>query len=135
MSTQTKVQNRKSKLLSINVGKATLAQLESLKFLEMSENMQDISTFISWKFPTDSKTHPHFPSDNGKVKAQTGDYTYTQLFRVHILPSLIIRKHHRLLNCNITKPNITNSVALVCKRTLPTERPPLVSEVGANFCG
>jgi hypothetical protein len=26
-----------------------------------------------------------------------------------------------------------NSVASVCKRTIPTERPPLVSEVSANF--
>jgi hypothetical protein len=29
----------------------------------------------------------------------------------------------------------TNSVALVCKRTIPTERPPLVGEVSANFSG
>jgi hypothetical protein len=28
-----------------------------------------------------------------------------------------------------------NSVALVSKRTIPTERPPLVGEVIANFCG
>jgi len=28
-----------------------------------------------------------------------------------------------------------NSVALVRERTIPTERPPLVGEVGANFCG
>jgi hypothetical protein len=28
-----------------------------------------------------------------------------------------------------------NSVARVRERTLPTERPPLVGEVGANFCG
>jgi hypothetical protein len=28
-----------------------------------------------------------------------------------------------------------NSVALVSKRTIPTERPPLVGEVSANFCG
>jgi hypothetical protein len=28
-----------------------------------------------------------------------------------------------------------NSVALVRKRTIPTERPPLVGEVSANFCG
>jgi hypothetical protein len=27
-----------------------------------------------------------------------------------------------------------NSVALVRKRTTPTERPPLVGEVSANFC-
>jgi hypothetical protein len=30
---------------------------------------------------------------------------------------------------------ITNSVALVCERTIPTERPSLVSEVSANVCG
>jgi hypothetical protein len=29
---------------------------------------------------------------------------------------------------------INNSVALVHKRTIPTERPPLVGEVSANFC-
>jgi hypothetical protein len=28
-----------------------------------------------------------------------------------------------------------NSVALVCERTIPTERPLLVDEVSANFCG
>jgi hypothetical protein len=26
-------------------------------------------------------------------------------------------------------------MALVCKRTIPTERQPLVGEVSANFCG
>jgi hypothetical protein len=31
--------------------------------------------------------------------------------------------------------NKVNSVAVVRKRTIPTERPPLVSEVSANFCG
>jgi hypothetical protein len=30
---------------------------------------------------------------------------------------------------------LTYSVALVRKRTIPTERPPLVDEVSANFCG
>jgi len=29
----------------------------------------------------------------------------------------------------------TNSVALVHTRTIPTERPPPVGEVSANFCG
>jgi hypothetical protein len=28
-----------------------------------------------------------------------------------------------------------NSVALVSKRTIPTERPTLVGQVSANFCG
>jgi hypothetical protein len=31
--------------------------------------------------------------------------------------------------------NNSNSVALVRERTLLTERPPLVGEVSANFCG
>jgi hypothetical protein len=31
--------------------------------------------------------------------------------------------------------HITNSVALVRERTIPTERPPLVGEDTANFCG
>jgi hypothetical protein len=31
--------------------------------------------------------------------------------------------------------NKTNSVALVRERTIPIERPPLVGEVSANFCG
>jgi hypothetical protein len=31
--------------------------------------------------------------------------------------------------------NETNSVALVCERTILTKRPPLVGEVSANFCG
>jgi hypothetical protein len=30
---------------------------------------------------------------------------------------------------------IINSVAWVCERTIPTERPPLVGEVSANLCG
>jgi hypothetical protein len=30
---------------------------------------------------------------------------------------------------------LTNSVALVSDRTMPTERPPRVGEVSANFCG
>ena len=34
-----------------------------------------------------------------------------------------------------SQTNKTNSVALVRTRTIPTERPPLVGEVSANFCG
>jgi hypothetical protein len=30
---------------------------------------------------------------------------------------------------------LTISVTLVTERTIPTERPPLVGDVGANFCG
>jgi hypothetical protein len=35
----------------------------------------------------------------------------------------------------LTILKLSNSVALDRERTLPTERPPLVSEVSANFCG
>jgi hypothetical protein len=31
--------------------------------------------------------------------------------------------------------DVTNSVALVRERTIPTERPPLVGEVSTNFYG
>jgi len=34
-----------------------------------------------------------------------------------------------------THRKLLNSVALVRKRTIPTERPPPVCEVSANFCG
>jgi hypothetical protein len=33
------------------------------------------------------------------------------------------------------KKHKKNSVALVRKQTIPTERPPLFGEVSANFCG
>jgi hypothetical protein len=36
---------------------------------------------------------------------------------------------------NNNKTNKINSVVLVRKRTIPTERPPLVGEVSANFSG
>jgi hypothetical protein len=38
------------------------------------------------------------------------------------------------INLFISKTKL-NSVALVHKRTIPTEWPPLVGEVSANFCG
>jgi hypothetical protein len=39
-------------------------------------------------------------------------------------------------NCKLIKMNylLTYFVALVRKRTIPTERPPLVCAVSANFC-
>jgi hypothetical protein len=36
---------------------------------------------------------------------------------------------------SVVRISTTNSVALVRKRTIPTERPPHVGEVSANFCG
>jgi hypothetical protein len=45
------------------------------------------------------------------------------------------RKGYILHTMNTTTIKLTNSVALVRKRTIPTERPPLVSKVSANFSG
>jgi hypothetical protein len=39
--------------------------------------------------------------------------------------------NHKRLSIHV----ITNSVALVRERTIPTEQQPLVGEVSANFCG
>jgi hypothetical protein len=43
----------------------------------------------------------------------------------------------KILNNSIYKnyKNKTNTVVLVRKRTIPTERPPLVGEVSVNFSG
>jgi hypothetical protein len=38
-------------------------------------------------------------------------------------------------NCITLYKKKVNSVAVVRKRTIPTERPPLVGEVSANLCG
>jgi hypothetical protein len=39
------------------------------------------------------------------------------------------------LGINARKTNKqTNSVASVCERTIPTEQPPFIGEVSANFC-
>jgi hypothetical protein len=43
--------------------------------------------------------------------------------------------YYRVLNPVARNIKLTNSVALVRERTIPTERPLLVSEVSANFCG
>jgi hypothetical protein len=40
-----------------------------------------------------------------------------------------------LISYAFNRTHKTNSVVLVRKRTIPTERPPHVGEVSANFCG
>jgi hypothetical protein len=54
--------------------------------------------------------------------------------------SNLIPSYRGVLNvCCSNQPQLAadnnNSVALVRERTIPTERPPLVGEVTANFCG
>ena len=66
---------------------------------------------------------------------------------VRILRVLLLLKTIFLANSLLCTPNfchdvpirkltvVTLSVALVRERTIPTERPPPVGEVSANFCG
>jgi len=62
-----------------------------------------------------------------KKKSHTGHCTHT-MERTNV-------KVQNIFNVrNITNKQ-TNSVALVRSRTIPTERPPPVGEVSANFCG
>jgi hypothetical protein len=51
---------------------------------------------------------------------------------INRLPSL-----KYFITCGVASKNFLklNSVALIRERTMPTERPPLVFEVSANFCG
>jgi hypothetical protein len=50
----------------------------------------------------------------------------------------VVREQERLNTIEreaAKEKQLTNSVALVRERTIPTERPPHVGEVSANFCG
>jgi hypothetical protein len=50
--------------------------------------------------------------------------------------SLNTRKTYCIYPSNLKlKKRKLNSVAVVHKQTIPTERPPLVGEVSANLCG
>jgi hypothetical protein len=53
----------------------------------------------------------------------------------NIISKLVCYKlyENMIIACLLLTDN--NSVALVRERTIPTERPPLVSEVSANVCG
>jgi hypothetical protein len=61
-----------------------------------------------------------------------------QINSVHTLTSRFLEINFNLLTCNghhkQTKKK-ANSMVWVRERTIPTERPPLVGEVIANFCG
>jgi hypothetical protein len=46
-----------------------------------------------------------------------------------------VPKLRRNIGIPLTTLKKKNSVALVREGTIPTERPPLVGEVSANFCG
>jgi hypothetical protein len=63
--------------------------------------------------------------------------------KLHLFPhdsiSAWTERTRSLPVCNTTDgweiSRVTNSISLVRERTIPTERPPLVGDVSANFCG
>jgi hypothetical protein len=61
-------------------------------------------------------------------------YDLGKTFRYTLLnsPPFVNKFPVNKLNAN---NQLTNSVALVGERIIPTERPPLVGEVSASFCG
>jgi hypothetical protein len=53
----------------------------------------------------------------------------------NIVKSLKSNVHLKILKYVKDKVLYITPWLVVRKRTIPTERPPLVSEIGANFCG
>jgi hypothetical protein len=66
-----------------------------------------------------------YESENG-----SGD-----MYATGFVPGLPCQSAQWILSTPSTEIEKQSSVALVLKRTIPTERPQLVSEVSANFCG
>jgi hypothetical protein len=65
--------------------------------------------------------------------------TYVSKHGQHLFMALLIAvwyaATHAIKSLNaVTGQRYKNSVALVREQTIPTERPPLVDEVSANFC-
>ena len=70
--------------------------------------------------------------DGGKQRGPSGRLAFRRLFYLGTC-----RAHTESGTALSVRPcnKQTNSVALVRERTIPTERPPPVGEVSANFCG
>jgi hypothetical protein len=76
----------------------------------------------------------HWWNDNWQGK--------TEVFREKPAPISLCHLYYRLRGVKLSADRLRqvtalklNSVAFVRERTMPTERPPLVDEVTANFCG
>jgi hypothetical protein len=82
-------------------------------------------------FASSSKRLLTAGDEGGKGEAKRAEGTYPDLLRFGSKVGNIAGPvNARTTDCVLTE----NSMALVRERTIPTERPPLVGEVCANFC-
>ena len=79
----------------------------------------------------DLSQNTHFEKDSDVIG--DGQLCFCQFFLKELFQA--IRQALKLTVLPSAETNRKNSVALVRERTIPTERPPPVGEVSANFCG
>jgi hypothetical protein len=98
-----------------------------------------VAAMYSWQHCVTGTLSSPF-SNHGSVERSTEWCSHKNVLHVRVFQKLPVflcqlvshsTPDHRLSQTN----KQTNSVALVRKRTIPTERPPPVGEVSANFCG
>jgi hypothetical protein len=94
-------------------------------------------------------SHPHVLDMPNLISSMFGECTTYEVPRYAVFSGVLLRrlpqvKRHHVLNLRSTlnvRKHVShpyrkrNAGALVRQRTLPTERPPLVGEVSANFSG
>ena len=89
--------------------------------------------------PTKRQTLSHADIAKGKHTADTVEHNHQSNMLSTFLTEFKTMFHQLLQQNNMAINMLTmlklNSVALVRERTIPTERPPPVGEVSANFCG
>ena len=90
------------------------------RFVRITFNGVGKETATLFKVGTKKQFFPVYPICLVKVDASTSIYYSATVW------------HER---SRLDSSNKHNSVALVRERTIPTERPPPVGEVSANFCG
>jgi hypothetical protein len=72
-------------------------------------------------------------SQNVHNTQKNNEYNFVLKIKI-LLEKFSCKQRYEIMFFSMALP-YTYSVALVRKRTIPTERKPLVGEVSANFCG
>ena len=109
------------------------------KTQDVFEATADFKSALTWSDLTEIfLCFTHSLKENVVADLLLGVCTYSYPSSKHfficykkLLPKVPEHAVYNIINSHIKK----NSVALVRERTIPTERPPPVGEVSANFCG